>query len=1258
MDNEETKAPLPDLVQLVTPIYTGPRIQRYFGGAWSMHLPFAWDLMKEFKPKVFVELGVYKGESYFCFCQSVAEHGLATRCYGIDTWRGDVHMGSYGPEIGREVKRYNRKYASFSKLLAMTFDEAVSQFANGSIDLLHIDGGHRYEEVKYDFENWLPKLSPRGVVLFHDVTERQDDFGVWRLWQEIARKNNSFVFHFGHGLGLWKKNHVSNEDSPFIRELLRANESQRCEITAYYAITGAALNFANAEEKRQQHLKTGTLQVFTPQAGSYSPAECRTSTFPKAAWRRIEVDLPLGAGDGSAPLRFDPGNEIGVIQIARVQLRTATNQLIWRAHGIAQLSDLVVGGTATVVPNERVFTILNYGVDPQVLLPLIDVASVSALKLEIWLRVDTAPETVATCFAALRSRQHAAQEKQRQRLAESEAQLRETERQRAALENNLRRLEEQNSKLENDLRNVEEQRSQLENDLRNVEKQRSQLENDLRRLKGQRSSLQVALREHQEQLAAQRSKIEHLQEQVWENRGRRADFSARLKQREKSIRDIQESFVWKAAKPLWKAERYLSRRKAPQARSAANELVFALDGPGGWNAQRDSVELTGSCFSRGGQQVVGVRAKIGRKSYFARYGLEREDVAKTETAYPAALYSGFSLRIPVTPETSVVRLEAITQNGPWQLLLEQPLAALAVSAPPPDRPTTLPEPASNERFDRPIHKNGNQPVLYPHVSADQAISLLDSNIQQHLARGRIGDPIITVITPTFNTAPRWFIEAGTSVLNQSFADWEWCLVDDGSQDVQTKQILESVAQLHPNIRVKQSPNRGISAATNEALETARGEFVCFLDHDDLLAPEALQTVYDKLSEGFDVVYSDEDKLDDKRAVLTEPFFKPDWSPEYFRGAMYVGHLLCLRRDLARRVRFDTTFDGVQDFEFMLRVSETGARIGHVSKILYHWRKTPGSIAESAQAKPEAAILQERAVNAQLQRLGLPAEARIGSAPHRLNIIPKPRSSSPQVSIIIPTKDSPELLGTCLKSVFGITAYPNYEVILVDNDTGNPRALEVMRQYPLTRIYLPNPFNFSRANNLAASRASGEYLVFLNNDTEIVSREWIDHLLYYAEQADVGAVGALLLHDDRSVQHGGVILGMRGTADHSMRGFGAASDGYAGSLSCAREVSAVTAACMGVRKSTFFDIGEFNEHFFTIYQDLDFCLRLRERGLRVIWTPRAVLLHHESVSRQSYYDVIDRYLLLDQWEEIIQRGDPYYNPNLNLQRGDYSLAPEP
>ena len=241
----------------------------------------------------------------------------------------------------------------------------------------------------------------------------------------------------------------------------------------------------------------------------------------------------------------------------------------------------------------------------------------------------------------------------------------------------------------------------------------------------------------------------------------------------------------------------------------------------------------------------------------------------------------------------------------------------------------------------------------------------------------------------------------------------------------------------------------------------------------------------------------------------------------------------------------------------------------------------------------------------------------------------------------------------MKSIFEKSCHPNFEVIVMDNETSDPTSLDLMKKYPVRRIPFPGQFNFSRANNEGAAAATGELLVFLNNDTEVITEDWLEHLSYYAEQPDVGAAGALLAYDDNTVQHAGVALGMRGTADHTMRRFPIEVDGYAGSLVCAREVSAVTGACLMIRKPLFEEVGEFNPHFFTTYQDVDLCLRLRARGLRIISTPQALLLHHESVSRQSYYDVIDRILLLDLWETVIDEGDPYYNRNLNLERGDYS-----
>jgi O-antigen biosynthesis protein len=519
-------------------------------------------------------------------------------------------------------------------------------------------------------------------------------------------------------------------------------------------------------------------------------------------------------------------------------------------------------------------------------------------------------------------------------------------------------------------------------------------------------------------------------------------------------------------------------------------------------------------------------------------------------------------------------------------------------------------------------------------------------------------PRISIITPAWNTQPSWLAEAAISVLEQSSGEWEWCIVDDASTKAGFHRLFP-ILQTTSQIKVRSlERNRGISGATNEGLRLASAEYVCFLDHDDMLAPTAIAECLEALDQGLDAVYTDSDKVDES-GIRREPFYKPDWSPEYFRGVMYIGHLLCVRRDLALEIGgFDSRYDGVQDFEFMLRYSERTQRIGHISEVLYHWRAVRNSVASSSDAKGDLGKLQCTAVQEQLTRLHLPAAAEAGPGPHRVQIVPAPRTNGPCVSIIIPTKDAADLLDRCLTSILEKTAYSNFEIVCVDNDTTDARALRLMQTRQVKRVAYSGSFNFSRANNLGIKQARGEVLVLMNNDIEVITASWIDEMLYYALQKDVGAVGGMLLYPDKSVQHAGVVLGCRGTADHVLRHAPEDSDGYAGSLACAHEVSAVTAACLMVQREKFERAGGFNEYYHTIYQDVDLCLQLRSQGLRNIFTPRARFFHLESPSRGRYYDLIDRNLLLDRWGETIAASDPYYNRNLDVEACDYSLKPEP
>jgi GT2 family glycosyltransferase len=505
-------------------------------------------------------------------------------------------------------------------------------------------------------------------------------------------------------------------------------------------------------------------------------------------------------------------------------------------------------------------------------------------------------------------------------------------------------------------------------------------------------------------------------------------------------------------------------------------------------------------------------------------------------------------------------------------------------------------------------------------------------------------PLISIAMPVYNVDAKWLRRAVASAQDQTYPHWELCVCDDGSSNPETVTELDRLAAAEPRLRlVRSSSNDGISAATNRALSLARGEFVALLDHDDELVPHALEAYVFELNRDseIDVLYSDEDKLD-ATGRRTEPFYKPDWSPHMLREVMYVGHLLMARRALIEQVGgFDSAYDGVQDFEMMLRLGERARKVVHVSDILYHWRRIPGSVADRTDAKPGLGQRQVEAVNAHLTRMNVPARAQPHPVlAHRAMVLPLPRGAHPRVSLIIPTKDAPDLISRCLGSIFTRTKYPNFEVIVVDNDTTDLKAQATLSRHPIVRIPFHESFNFSRANNLGASSAGGEILVLLNNDTEVIQEDWLEQMVFLLEQPDVGVVGPMLLYPNGTVQHAGIALGIRGTADHVMRGFEANSDGYFGALSCTREVSGVTFACAMVSRELYMSLGGLNELYSTHYQDVDFCLRVLSIGKKILYTPRARVLHRESATRGDRYDNLDRALLLDAWSQLLAAGDPY------------------
>lgn len=519
-------------------------------------------------------------------------------------------------------------------------------------------------------------------------------------------------------------------------------------------------------------------------------------------------------------------------------------------------------------------------------------------------------------------------------------------------------------------------------------------------------------------------------------------------------------------------------------------------------------------------------------------------------------------------------------------------------------------------------------------------------------------PLVSVVMPVYEPDAQLLGRALRSVRRQVYPAWELIAVDDGSPSATASRVLRRFARRDDRIRVERSPaNEGISGATNRGVALARGEFVALLDQDDVLTADALLETVRWLLEhpDADAVYSDQATIV-RLGRIAHVFPKPDLSHAYALGVMYVGHLLTVRRDLIEEVGFDPAYDGVQDFEFLLRLIERGAGIGHVERTLYLWRATPGSVAADPDAKPGLGELQVRAVQAHLDRLGCEVEARpLADHPHRVGLYCR-GDVGRRYSIVIPSRDQGELIERCLDSLAAHPAGAEYEVVIVDGGSTEPRALAAYERHGATVIDgSEGEFNYSRANNAGVAAATGDVVLLLNNDTEVTSPGWLSDLEAHLRLPGVGAVGPLLVYPDGTVQHGGVALGMRGTADHLMRGFPSDSDGLGGSLSCAREVTAVTGAAMCLPRSLYLELGGMSDDYAVQYQDVDLCLRIRQRGLSVLYAPRPVIVHHESRSRGRAYDQVDRALLLDTWWDQIRAGDRFYNPALSLERGDYSIA---
>ena len=551
----------------------------------------------------------------------------------------------------------------------------------------------------------------------------------------------------------------------------------------------------------------------------------------------------------------------------------------------------------------------------------------------------------------------------------------------------------------------------------------------------------------------------------------------------------------------------------------------------------------------------------------------------------------------------------------------------------------------------------------------------ENKYEKWLCRQRLTDmptfddgPLISIVVPVYRTPEKYLREMIASVRTQSYENWELCLADGSGGCKETEEILREFGEQDQRIRYEiLGENRGIAGNTNAALSMAKGEWVGLMDHDDVLEPSALYEAA-RVINGHpeaDVLYTDEDKVTMDLRLHFDPHLKPDFSPDLLRSNNYICHFFLARRRLAERVGgFSSEYDGSQDYDFILKCTEQAREILRLPRILYHWRSHPASTAENPESKLYCFEAGKRALEAHLRRMGVEGTVELNREHPGYYHVTYPVKGEPLVSILIPNKDEKETLEACIRSIREKSTYRNYEIIVLENNSETEEIRHYYRQLEdegARVVQWKGKFNFAAINNFGAAHAKGEYLIFLNNDTEVIAPDWIEGMLGNCQRPEVGVVGAKLYYADGTVQHAGVVMKLAGVCGHVLCGLEGYDPGRNARAVVQQNYSAVTAACMMTKKEIFDAVSGFSEVFQVAYNDVDFCLKVRERGLLVVWNPRVELIQYESKSRgyETTPEKAERFerekaLLMERWPVYMEQGDPYYNPNLTLTAPDCSI----
>ncbi len=796
---------------------------------------------------------------------------------------------------------------------------------------------------------------------------------------------------------------------------------------------------------------------------------------------------------------------------------------------------------------------------------------------------------------------------------------------------------------------------------------------EIESLKDELANTRNDLKASQEETSAERQAQEQLRAahagELAVAADRLAQIEAILRSRDQKIATMQASFSWKVTQPF----RALRRRflDKPAAPAVSPKLLGNIDYPQDWSNIAPTLNVRGWSLHRDRIPLRAVRARLDDTIVSSEFGLERLDVLDHFRDFPGAERCGWIVKVDVPRYgTHVLVIEAQDESGAWHIAVARQVKRTADAAPPP--PNTY----------------AAWVAAYDTLTPDDADRI----------RGKLATltkrPKISVLMPTYNTPEKLLVAAIESVRRQLYENWELCIADDASKQPHVRKVLARFQKKDPE-RIKvvfRETNGHISAASNSALALAHGEFIALLDHDDEIRPHALACVALELDAhpNADLVYSDEDKIDEN-GHRYDHYFKPDWNPDLFNVQNYVSHLGVYRTLLVREVGgFRVGYEGSQDWDLAMRVIERSAadRIRHIPKILYHWRSVPGSTAMLIGAKSYATQAAEKVISEHFARVGVTATLSPTKGSYWRVHYPIP-TPAPRVALIIPTRNRINVLKPCVESILAKTTYPNFEILIVDNDSDDPetlaylRALESGERKPenvdppeiasprggsprrVRVVHFPGEFNYSAINNFGVSQTDAPLVGLLNNDLEVIHGDWLDEMVSHALRPEIGCVGAKLYYPDDRIQHAGVILGIGGVAAHAWQTHPRGAAGQAHRNLLQQNMSAVTAACLVIRREVYEQVGGLEADKLKIaFNDVDFCLKVRAAGYRNFWTPYAELYHHESASRgkEDTLEKRDRFrseveYMTAKWGDALV-NDPAYNANLTLTINDFTLSAPP